>query len=58
MLIYFHLPSIESFLVTIQMLWHDIIATPMDAKKLTNLTKYGAQDPYLKTDGNKAEPPP
>ena len=41
----------------IQKLWRDIIATPIDVEKLTNLPKYRAQDPYLKTDGNIADPP-
>ena len=31
--------SIESLLVTIQKLWRDIIATPIDVEKLTNLPK-------------------
>ena len=52
------IPSIESLLVTIQKLRRDIITTPIDVEKLTNLPKTGHKDPHLKTDGNTADPPP
>ena len=51
------IPPIKSLLVTIQKLQRDIIAMLIDVEKLTNLPKYGAQDPYLKSDGNIADPP-
>jgi hypothetical protein len=54
------IPSIESLVVAIQKLRRDIIATPIDVEKLTNLPKYkirGTKTPISKLTVTYQPPP-